>query len=414
MLNEKVEKQLTDLKGALTTPEYTETSYLKQEICKGVSLKNKKAKIKCGVDAGSTGTRVAIFNDAKDRDTNKVFALPSVIGSYFPTARTVPQEGKLLYDNLYVKLEEIGVKDGERVALSEEHLMYGSISGREETDKAEIDSTTNKCGSEVVVHNTVVSTALCILQEILRGGENASSYDVDMMLTLRPTDMASDAQVKMHKEALMRTWRVTFPILDDLSFELKINKTKEFNEPTAAVMGCMRVAVDNKLRVFVLNDCGGTSLDSITVVNGEIRASKATTTRNGGEHEMLNIKDKIASKLDFEPSMEQILNGIQTGRLERGSNSYDVTPYAKHFNKVAANMALKQVKVQCQKNEFTVGNIDGVISVGRYFQSKHVDTTIHPGAQLGAELSKLNADIKNIVVTDQFLLVKGLISLSER
>lgn len=369
-------------------------------------------KIVAGVDAGSTGTRVALIDmqdyerlglEDVDYEAVELFAASSVIPSSFALLdderELLPKSGALQYNyDSHINLV--------KCASAEPYIKrVRVIRGQKIKDAAGavirfMDSGTPKTKNIVFYINVLDALGYSILRKY--SGNIPKSVDVALGISVRPNELGT-----VYQSILLNNLKGTYTFAwKDIKFDIFVSDVIATTEPEAQIEGSATMyslmsdvfsnREPNKSREYAkiadmlvepsnyIHIEGGGSSVGVEVVkaneDGELMVMSACsrTFNIGGNFLMRTAKDQIRDTMGRTPSDASAEDAIKTALLKNGRNTDDVTPLIKATKQKVAEAIFEKFKHEVidVNADIDLSDMDFIAMAGNLFSKGECNISI--------------------------------------
>lgn len=369
-------------------------------------------KIVAGVDAGSTGTRVALIDmqdyerlglEDVDYEAVELFAASSVIPSSFALLdderELLPKSGALQYNyDSHINLV--------KCASAEPYIKrVRVIRGQKIKDAAGavirfMDSGTPKTKNIVFYINVLDALGYSILRKY--SGNIPKSVDVALGISVRPNELGT-----VYQSILLNNLKGTYTFAwKDIKFDIFVSDVIATTEPEAQIEGSATMyslmsdvfsnREPNKSQEYAkiadmlvepsnyIHIEGGGSSVGVEVVkaneDGELMVMSACsrTFNIGGNFLMRTAKDQIRDTMGRTPSDASAEDAIKTALLKNGRNTDDVTPLIKATKQKVAEAIFEKFKHEVidVNADIDLSDMDFIAMAGNLFSKGECNISI--------------------------------------
>lgn len=369
-------------------------------------------KIVAGVDAGSTGTRVALIDmqdyerlglEDVDYEAVELFATSSVIPSSFALLdderELLPKSGALQYNyDSHINLV--------KCASTEPYIKrVRVIRGQKIKDAAGavirfMDSGTPKTKNIVFYINVLDALGYSILRKY--SGNIPKSVDVALGVSVRPNELGT-----VYQSILLNNLKGTYTFAwKDIKFDIFVSDVIATTEPEAQIEGSATMyslmsdvfsnREPNKSQEYAkiadmlvepsnyIHIEGGGSSVGVEVVkaneDGELMVMSACsrTFNIGGNFLMRTAKDQIRDTMGRTPSDASAEDAIKTALLKNGRNTDDVTPLIKATKQKVAEAIFEKFKHEVidVNADIDLSDMDFIAMAGNLFSKGECNISI--------------------------------------
>ena len=339
------------------------------------------------VDPGSTGTRAGSGRSAGNHSST--VSVSSEFGEYFETNKKIVPYSENLMDNLLVRIKSNTVPSGS--------YLFGNLVTQEDCVRRALNGD-SKCRSAVTHTNVLVSTALTLLQF----DAVSDTYNVDLLVALRPNDLDNPDDVEYFKNKLIGMHTVEFPLLGR-TLNVNFMELNTVSEPTAALLKALTTEEGRTLKKALLLDGGGTSIDSVMSSGTKVMTSKASSSDSGGELIKSKFSSIVGQHIGFTPTDAQLEEALRDAKIS-GSQELDLSELNTLFHKQVFASVDKELNKCLQRNGESLQSINGIVAIGKLFTPVEGRTTAYSLLKDKVESIK---GLKLINLTDQYCIVEG-------
>lgn len=358
----------------------------------------------CGVDGGSTQTRVAsILPEELDEDEDSlttVIQRYSIIPSTYcevGDSRDIKSNSSLVWDAMDTTISPVGPIDGRKLNTSV-RIVRGGKKEQVNIPEVKMDTANQKTSSTTFYINIIDALGYAFVHKFK--DKCPESITVFLGVALPPDDL-NTRNLENFKKSLKGTYSWT---LQGKTILIDIVSVTSISEPEAAIQGMLTLDNSEPPEYVLHVEGGGRSTGVAVLKNGNTLNPTQKTFMYGGTQliEKLNeayINDNGGSPIKAR-LWEQALN---TGLLKSGNSYKDVQELVLKVKRQFASQIADDIwrQVFSQQDDVTPQDINMVTIGGRLFSRGNLEFSV--GDYLSTELKKRLPDTKCLLVTENFI-----------
>lgn len=329
-------------------------------------------KIYAAIDIGSTQTRTCIFTKKGARGT------PILLDSNFEVISRnvdhIASSSSTVVSNLELVVSDITDGKDKFVFKEPTHILKGDLLNNVTNVRQVIASGISKIDQESTYINTVINTALAVLDWFSEVGRVQGTPLVKLTVSLPPEDTKYKKRVELFMSRLAGIYKVDFVRMGvSLTFEISVD-SHVISEPEAAsvfLTVSKQINEDDADAVVCVLDVGGRSTGITFIDNQALLADSCVTVPIGGSRLLSMIGRRIAIAHNLqEPSNTRLIKALLTGKFKIGAQTLDATEEVDAAKKEFAALIFSELMGALDLNGIQMQNISKIFCSGRTFAAQ--------------------------------------------
>lgn len=366
--------------------------------------KGEAVTVYCGVDGGSTQTRVALITtdelDSEDDLLTGLINHYNIIPSAYAEvtdSRDIKSNSSLIWDAMDTTISPVGEVGGRKIS-SPIRIVRGGKKEQVNLPEIKMDSTNQKTSAIPFYVNIIDSLGYAMVEKFK--DQCPEHITVNLGVALPPDDL-NKRNIELFKQSLLGTYSWS---MAGRTILLNIVKVTNLSEPESAIQGMLTLD-DNQPPEYVLHIEGGGRSSGVAVLkNGSTLNPTQRTFAYGGSQLIDKLNEAYVNEFGGSPIKARLWEqALNTGLMKSGNSYKDVKDMVLKVKKQFASQIANDIwrEVFSQQEEVTPQDINMVTIGGRLFLRGDLEYGV--GDYLSAELKRRLPDTKCALITDNFI-----------
>lgn len=332
-------------------------------------------KFYCGIDCGSTQTRVVLVPESgiSNPDLKEWFKIYTVIPSKsksVPFERKLKPRSNLLYDNM----DSIFCID----SVNELRLVRGSKINDIELAEKELTASSKKVTSETLRYNIVDAIGYNLVQYYAKENRGIpGNISISLSIALPPDDLLDKDIFKLRTQLSKFRWSLSGRM--DHFVQVTVTDLAAYSEPEAQVTAYYLFSDEEAPEEVLLLESGGRNSAPVILLNGNPVGTGLKSIDQSGS----KLLDKIGlAYMNYSgkrmPDIRHLEHAVKTGRIKSGNGFEDITDIVKKckdevaedlFQRLQADVLSKQTIVRLE-------TLNEILLSGRVYLSGEYDYSV--------------------------------------
>lgn len=322
---------------------------------------NEPEVILCGIDGGSTQTRVMLMH-GKDQDLTRLFVIPSAFGAVIDD-REIKEKGDMLFQNMDTTV--ICQKASQETMFTKVRMVRGTKLLDANLSDNRVDSSTQKIDNTKWYENVIDGLGYAIAMEY----QSAIPKEVDLYcgIALPPDSISSTKNINLFRKRMLGKYSWSHA-KSGVSIMINIKGMECLTEPEAFIKAYYatedKELPENNLHIEV----GGSTTGIEILQNGESLLSASKTLPYGGTQLLEKLGNLYIEKYGGRiPNQASLKRTIESGSIKDGANYTCIIDLIDQAKKEFAQEVYQDILISVfdQQKTVTMTDIDSITVSGR-------------------------------------------------